>query len=226
MDQSRFHPPNLLDSTATALLRRAAQGEAASWRLLVELYGPIVRYWLRRAGLNDSADRGDVFQETFFAAARNLPAFERQAGQAKFRAWLKTITQSKVAQFYRDRGKQAVAVGGSTVLGKLHDIPDAPVAEPAGTDEEDASLAHSEGTFLAQRMLARIRSEFEESTWQAFYRTTVEGCTSQQAATELGMTALAVRKAKSRIMQRLRAAMAELPTNAVTPSAPSGEPRP
>ena len=204
MNESHYLPPNLADTTSTRLLRGAAAGDAAAWRKLVDAYGPVVRYWGRRAGLN-KADLADVFQETFLAVSKSLPKFERQDGQAKFRAWLKTVTLSKVSNHYERKGKQPAAFGGTTAMAQMGDVAAAFDVEESG--EEDAALAHSEATFLVQRTLQVIRQEFRENTWQAFYRTAIEGRTSSQAAEELGMTALAVRKAKSRVMQRLKDAL-------------------
>lgn len=59
-------------------------------------------------------------------------------------------------------------------------------------------------------MLDLIRPEFEDRTWQAFWRATVDGQESSAVAETLGMTAVAVRQAKSRILRRLREALHEL----------------
>ncbi|MCA9053933.1 MAG: sigma-70 family RNA polymerase sigma factor [Planctomycetaceae bacterium] len=205
--ESRAFPPNLLDSTSTRLLRRAAAGESRAWELLVRVYGPVVRYWCRRAGLNKT-DVADTFSETFLAVVRSLPKFEKQAGKAKFRAWLKTVTLSKVNNHFNKQGKQPAALGGSTAMMQLAEVADDPewnaALEQSAAADNDEALAHSEEAFLAQRMVQLVRSEFRDQTWQAFYRTAVEQCTSQQAAEELGMSAMAVRKAKSRVMQRLK----------------------
>ncbi len=210
--ESRIRPPNAIEATSTRLLRNAADGDQVAWRKLVELYGPIVRYWCRRAGLNRS-DIGDVFSETFVAVVRNLPKFERQEGQAKFRAWLKTVTMSKVADHRSRLAKNPAAAGGSTAIRQLGEIEAASASDPtndsAANEITDEALDHSEEAFLAQRMLQIIRGEFREKTWQAFYRTAIEGLTSAEAAAELDMTALAVRKAKSRVMQRLKESLGD-----------------
>lgn len=211
-EPTRYLPPNQIDTTCTRLLRRAAGGDQAEWRRLVEIYGPVVRYWCRQAGLSH-ADIADVFSETFLAVVRNLPKFERQSGTAKFRAWLKAVTLSKVYNHFQKQGKEPAALGGSTAMLQIAEV-EAPqtieqTIDGTGENDSDAALAHSEEAFMAQRMLQMVRKEFREKTWQAFYRTAIEGCTSQQAAEELGMSALAVRKAKSRVMQRLKEALSD-----------------
>ncbi len=204
MDESHYLPPNELDSTSSRLLARLREQDPDAWRQMVRLYAPVVRYWIRRAGLN-TTDLADVFQEVFLAVTRNMAAFERETGKAKFRAWLKSITLSKVHDHFRQKGRQPLANGGSTAMLRLGEIE----ARASVANNEDAgdSLAHSEDTFLVHRTLQIVKREFQENTWQAFYRTAVDGVTSQEAAAELGITALAVRKAKSRVMQRLREAL-------------------
>jgi RNA polymerase sigma-70 factor (ECF subfamily) len=55
--------------------------------------------------------------------------------------------------------------------------------------------------------LAIVQPEFEQITWQAAWRTTIDGRSATEVGEELGMTPAAVRKAKSRVLQRLRVEM-------------------
>jgi RNA polymerase sigma-70 factor (ECF subfamily) len=55
--------------------------------------------------------------------------------------------------------------------------------------------------------LELIQGEFEERTWQAFWRVTAEGQAAKDVAQDLGVTASAVRLAKSRVLRRLREEM-------------------
>jgi RNA polymerase sigma-70 factor (ECF subfamily) len=59
-------------------------------------------------------------------------------------------------------------------------------------------------TRLYARALELVRSKFEARTWRAFWRVAVEGQAPAEIAADLGMTAAAVRKAKSRVLLRLR----------------------
>ncbi len=58
-------------STSFSLLHRVRADDQDGWRRLVRLYGPLVLFWCRRAGV-PHADRADVFQEVFRALARSI----------------------------------------------------------------------------------------------------------------------------------------------------------
>lgn len=202
MDDSHYLPPHQVDSTSTRLIRRVGERDGDAWRQLVAVYGPVVRYWIRRAGLAGS-DLADVFQEVFIAVSRSIGNFEREDGGAKFRAWLKTVTVSKVNDYFRHQGKHPVAYGGSTAMMRFVEVE----AESTFGGDDDAALDQSEDAFLTQRILQLVKGEFRDKTWLSFYRTSVDGRTSQEVAEELGISALAVRKNKSRVMQRLKEAL-------------------
>jgi RNA polymerase sigma-70 factor (ECF subfamily) len=50
----------------------------------------------------------------------------------------------------------------------------------------------------------KVRAEFEEATWQAFWMTAVEGASVEEAASSLGRSAGAIYTARSRIIRRLQ----------------------
>jgi RNA polymerase sigma-70 factor, ECF subfamily len=53
--------------------------------------------------------------------------------------------------------------------------------------------------------------EFENRTWDAFWRTVIEGQSPADVAADLEMSIPAVYKAKSRVLGRFRQVLAELP---------------
>ena len=63
---------------------------------------------------------------------------------------------------------------------------------------------------LFARALNLIRAEFQESTWEAFWRTTVEDQPAKDVAADLGISPGAVRVAKCRVLQRLREELGDL----------------
>ena len=194
---------NSVGSTSSSLLKRLTSHDPAAWQRFVRLYGPLVYYWCRQADLQES-DREDVFQDVFRAVAEHLPGFRHDRPDGSFRGWLRTITRNKFRDHFRRTAREPRATGGSDAQQWLLTIPD-----DASTSEDGMWTAEEEATLFLQR-LELIRGEFNEQSWQAFWRTTVDGQKSNEIADELGMTAAAVRKAKSRVLRRLRDDLDEL----------------
>jgi RNA polymerase sigma-70 factor (ECF subfamily) len=191
-------PPS--SATSRSLLQRARSADAGAWDRLVALYGPLVLHWCRHGGLRPE-DAADVFQEVFQAVAAHLGGFRKEREADTFRGWLRTITRNKVRDFFRRQGREPGAVGGTDAHRRLAQLP-APAEE--GPDGAEAERG------LFRRALDLIRGEFEERTWQAFWRTTVAGQAAKDVAADLGMSPGAVRVAKSRVLHRLREELGDL----------------
>jgi RNA polymerase sigma-70 factor (ECF subfamily) len=179
-------------STSRSLLSRLKTDDAAAWNRLVVLYAPLVHHWCRQFGL-PTREAADVLQDVFQAVAVNLDRFHRDGPGDSFRGWLRTITRSKVMDHFRRRSGQPEATGGTEALQRLGQFP----APEASDNEPHSDQAPVRALF--ESALSLIRPEFEDRTWQAFWRTAVE----------LGMSAGAVRVAKCRVLQRLREELGE-----------------
>jgi RNA polymerase sigma-70 factor, ECF subfamily len=184
-------------SSGLSLAIRLRDGSSEAWRELVDLYGPLVESWCRRAGLSATA-RADVGQEVFLAVYRGIAAFDPARPHATFRGWLWTITRHAVLQWLRRRAPEPP--GGSTALARLAEIPD-PWADPL---RDEAPSTPDETAALLRRALDEIRPTVEPNTWNAFWNTAVLGRSAPEVADELGLTPAAVRQAKSRLLRRLR----------------------
>lgn len=193
-----------LPSTGTSLglLERARANDAAAWGRLVALYAPLVFHWCRRWGLQEE-DAADVFQEVFRSVAAHLGGFRKERMGDTFRGWLRTITRSKVNDLFRRLAREPGGVGGSEAQAWMAQVPSPPSDDGTGEDRAERGLF--------RRALDSIAAEFEERTWQAFWRTTVEGRAAKDVAAELAMSPGAVRVAKSRVLQRLREELGDRP---------------
>jgi RNA polymerase sigma-70 factor (ECF subfamily) len=190
-------------STSRSLLSRLKTDDAAAWNRLVVLYAPLVHHWCRQFGL-PTREAADVLQDVFQAVALNLNRFHRDAPGDSFRGWLRTITRSKVMDHFRRRSGQPEAAGGTEALQRLGQLP----APEEGTDEHSLAEQAPVRT-LFETALGLIRPEFEDRTWQAFWRTAVDDQRAPDVGKELGMSAGAVRVAKCRVLQRLREELGE-----------------
>ncbi len=57
---------------------------------------------------------------------------------------------------------------------------------------------------LASIAMERIKSEFQDNTWRAFWLTAVEGIAAADVARQVGISPGAIYVAKSRVLARLK----------------------
>jgi RNA polymerase sigma-70 factor, ECF subfamily len=187
------------NSTSLTLIERVKVHDGEAWQRLVTLYTPLLRHWCHRWGLDD-ADTDDVLQDVFQAIFSSLKEFRRDREGDSFRGWLRGVARNKTLYFLRRRGSPGQ--GGTEFLRRSLLVPD-PGRDPVGVEEEEGHLFCE----LYQNALRLVRGEFEDRTWQAFWRAAVEGQSPSVIAEDLGVTAAAVRQAKSRVLRRLKGAL-------------------
>jgi RNA polymerase sigma-70 factor (ECF subfamily) len=191
-----------LPTTRASLLVRIrdAQDQDA-WRLFVQIYAPVVYGYGRERGLQD-ADAADLTQEVLRAVAAGVGRLNHDPGRGAFRGWLFTVAHHKLYDLLARQRRQGRGSGDTGVQEWL-------AAQPAR--DEDKALWDRE---YEQRLLhwaaEQVRNRFQDSTWQAFWQTTVEGKSGKEVADRLGMTVAAVYLAKSRVMARLREQIRQL----------------
>jgi RNA polymerase sigma-70 factor (ECF subfamily) len=185
--------------TSLTLLERVRNREEEEWQRLLHLYTPLVARWCGHWGVRGE-DADDIRQEVFQAVATSLDNFRRDKAGDTFRGWLRGITRNKLLDHFRRLQKQPRAQGGTEAQRRLLEVAESPLPEDSAEDL----------TGLYHRALELVRGEFEERTWQAFWRAAVEGHAPADIAIDLGMTPAAVRKAKSRVLLRLRQEIGDL----------------
>jgi RNA polymerase sigma-70 factor (ECF subfamily) len=195
-----------METSLTLLERLAGKPTDQDWQRLVDLYQPLLRAWLLRAGV-PAADLDDLSQDILLVVFREVAGFaHRHAGA--FRGWLKTILLHRVRNFFRGRSHSPQAAGGSAALECL-----ARLEAPQGELSQFWDREHDR--FLAQRAMERVQSEVVPATWQAFQRYVLDGQPPAQVALELGLSLNSVLLAKSRVLKRLRKELAGLVEEAV-----------
>jgi RNA polymerase sigma-70 factor, ECF subfamily len=186
-----------IGSTSSSFLDRVKARDYEAWRRLASVYVSLVLWRCQCKGVEREEDRADVCQDVFCAVAANIDSFERDQTRGTFRGWLRTIADNKINDFFRRTKRQPPAEGGTDAHERFLAIPDGDGSRVSeASDEEDA--------IIVQKIRDLIRPEFEDRTWQAFWRTVVDGDQSGVVADALGMKPGAVRQAKSRVLRRLR----------------------
>jgi len=189
------------NSTSSSLLAQAKANEPTAWQRLVDIYTTSLYRWCRQSDLG-AEDAADIAQEVFALVARHLDDFRGVQPHGSFRAWLRQITRSRIADHFRRKREQPLGEQG-------RDLPDrAEWISPAAPAEDDEPPETADAVW--HRGLELVRAEFEERTWQAFWRVAVDGQRPAGVAQELGMNVPAVYQAKSRVLRRLRQQFSDL----------------
>ncbi|MGO8691071.1 MAG: RNA polymerase sigma factor [Thermoguttaceae bacterium] len=188
-------------SISSTLLERLKARRPEAWQRLVDLYGPVVYRWCRWSGVL-AGDVPDVVQEVFTAVAAHIADFHRQRPGDSFTGWLRTITRNKVTDHFRARQGHPSAQGGTDAQAAMLGI-----GHPSASGIENPPGADAA---ILPQALQLVRAEFENRTWEAFWRAAIEGQLPADIAADLGMSVQAVYKAKSRVLRRLRGELGEL----------------
>jgi RNA polymerase sigma factor (sigma-70 family) len=177
------------------LLRLRDPQDEEAWRQFVDLYAPLVYGYARKQGLQD-ADAADLSQEVLSAVVGGIGRLEYDAARGAFRNWLFTIARRKLANWqaaFRNR----IRGSGDAVTHQLLD--QCPVSE----DIE----SHWESEWQ-RRLLAwacdNVRRDVSDLTWQAFWKTAIDGKPGKEVAVELGLSVGAVYLARKRVLARLK----------------------
>jgi RNA polymerase sigma factor (sigma-70 family) len=180
---------------ASLLVRLRDPRDEAAWREFVERYGPVVYGYARKQGLQD-ADAADLGQDVLGAVAGAVGRLEYDPAKGAFRNWLFTVVRRKLANWRAARRNRAQGSGDSATHLVLEQVP-APAAEEAEWEGEweDRLFAWA---------CSQVRREVTDVTWQAFWRTAIDGQAGKEAAAGLGLSVTAVYSARSRVLARLK----------------------
>jgi RNA polymerase sigma-70 factor (ECF subfamily) len=179
----------------TLLVRLRDVRDGAAWAEFVQLYAPLVYGLGRKHGLQD-ADAADLAQDVLRAVVGAVPQFVYDPCRGSFRGWLFTVARNQLRKFALARRHQAQGSGDSADVRRLEELP---------AREEDAAAWDQD---YRERLFAwaaeRVRDGFRPATWQAFWRTTVQGEEVPHVAAALDLSVGAVYIARSRVLARIK----------------------
>lgn len=187
---------NIADSlmTQSSLLGRIQVADDSAWEQFVDLYAPLIFGWCRQNSLTQE-DAADITQDVFAKLQTAILRYKK-IGKSTFRSWLWVVTKNTIRDFARRKQNDVAGQGGTQFQMLIENLP-----QLDGT--EDPTTYASEQK-LIDRALEIVKSDIASTTWQAFWKVTMENESTQSVASELGMTANNVRQAKSRVLKRMR----------------------
>ena len=173
------------------LIRNAQQGDGTAFNILYERYLPgvfnRVRYRI------PERDVEDVTQEVFIAAMRSIKNFR---GKAQFSTWLRTVTNRRIADYYRSRNDAEAEL--AVPLSEAHPsyVPNLRMSDT--TDSTDDKM-------IIQDALLQIPEHYQEVILLRF----AEGLKFKEIAREMGQSLEATKSLFRRAMSALRDELGE-----------------
>jgi RNA polymerase sigma factor (sigma-70 family) len=176
------------------IIKLADPTDTTAWREFVTIYEPLIYRLARRKGLQD-ADARDLCQEVFQAVAGAVERWDPSRGS--FRGWLSRIARNLVINFLTRRRFQFRGSGATSVQELLEAQP---AVDPSATALFDQEFQSQLFHWAAEEVRGRITPK----SWQAFWKTAVEGRPAEDVAAELGLSVGSVYVARSRVLARLK----------------------
>jgi RNA polymerase sigma-70 factor (ECF subfamily) len=143
------------------------------------------------------ADAEDLTQDVLLKLFQQLPSYRHDPARGPFRSWLKAVVNNTLTDYWRRRGPECGAVGGTGYLMRAAELADPDAAIELSTALEE----HARVT--AADVVARVRAKVKETTWQAFYQSLVEERPAAEIAAALNLSVASVYKATYRVKQML-----------------------
>lgn len=179
------------DTRISLLQRLHNRGDASAWVEFCEIYERAVYHLAVRYGLQD-ADAREVSQEVLVAVSRRIHLFD-PAGSGQFRGWLATIARNAtIDQLRKNRRRQ--------VLGQPLTAPQLDFLEVEAHQSFAIEAQREQFRWAANQVQAVVSAQ----SWQAFWRTAVDGETCEAVAEQLNLSVGAVYVARCRILAKLK----------------------
>jgi RNA polymerase sigma factor (sigma-70 family) len=198
----RIAMENEPNTRRSLLLRLRGGQDAEAWSEFVSIYEPLVYRLVRKRGFQH-ADALELTQEVLLAVSRSIDRWDVDPHRGSFRGWLSRVSRNLMVNLLVNQRRHPRGVGDTDFQRLL-----AEQVDPACEESQEYDLEHRRSQF--RWAAARIRHEFRPATWQAFWKTCVDGLPIRRVADELGMSAGAIYVARSRVMARLRGCVSDM----------------
>ncbi|MEO1525786.1 MAG: sigma-70 family RNA polymerase sigma factor [Planctomycetota bacterium] len=187
------------DTQPSLLVKIRDQRDGDSWSRFVAIYAPAIYGFLQQQNLQE-ADAADLTQDVLSSVAVAIKSFDYHPKRGRFRGWLFTIVQNRLRNHWRSIANHPDARGDTAAYQRL-------LEQPNGERDAAEQWNHEYEHRLFVSAAEQIRPEVQESTWQAFWSTVVDGESTATVAQRLGMSPAAVRLAKARVITRIKRAV-------------------
>jgi RNA polymerase sigma factor (sigma-70 family) len=186
-----------IPNTRLSLLVRLRDGaDEHAWSEFVSIYEPAIYGFARSKGLQD-ADARDLCQEVLRSVAKAIDRWDPDPCKGPFRAWLFRIARNLLINLVANERRHPRGSGDSDVRKWIE-------AQQSGESADSVLFEMEYKRRLFHWAADAIRREFAESTWNAFWMTSVDDLKAADVARELKISIGTVYIARSRVIARLR----------------------
>jgi RNA polymerase sigma-70 factor (ECF subfamily) len=178
--------------TRPTLISKVRRGDEDGWSRFYELYADFIHSAARAAGLAEDQAK-DIVQETMVTVQNYITNFVPDDNRARFRTWLRKIVQSRIADHYRRRRRNA-----------LDHANDPPAADETATSQtnripnlSEIKLDRLVDEKLEQALLEEARNRAKEKVrmedYQAYDLFALQELPAKEVAASLGISPATVR---------------------------------
>jgi len=184
------------ETRESLLLRLRDPQDHQAWTEFLAIYEPLIYRLATRNGLQD-ADARELTQEVLLAVSGAIDRWNPDPQRGSFRGWLFRIARNLMINFLAKRRHRPLSIG-DTDFNRLLDEQSVPECDESQYFDQE----YKRQTF--HWAAETIRPDFQEHTWQAFWKTCVDGDAVKEVAAKLNMSVGSVYVSRSRVMARLR----------------------
>jgi RNA polymerase sigma-70 factor, ECF subfamily len=180
---------------ASLILRLQDAADVAAWDEFAAIYGPVVYRVATRRGFQ-AADAENLVQEVFLAVANSVSPWLERNDRGRFRPWLLRIARNAAVDMLTERATRPLGRDGSAGEQLLANLSDG--------GELSSQLDWEYERTVFRWAAEQVRGVVEAHTWEAFWLTSVDGLTVDEAAARLQTRPGNIYFARSRVMTRLK----------------------
>jgi len=187
----RTHEP----TRASLILRLQDAEDMAAWDEFATIYGPVVFTVATSRGFQ-AADAENLVQEVFMAVASSISNWLQRDDRGSFRAWLLRIARNAAVDMITQKATRSLGHDGSEAHVHLANLP--------ASSELSSALDLEYERMVFQWASERVRESVAEHTWRAFWLTSIEAFSVEEAAAQLNTRPGNIYFARSRVMARIK----------------------